>query len=56
MKTPLENVNTIYTVKIQLKNLLELLGMEPTDSFATYPQLFINKLQEINSQLDDIDG
>lgn len=56
MKTTLENVNSIYNAKIRLKNLLDLLGMDPTDSFSDYPDLFILKLGYIDDKLNDIIG
>lgn len=56
MKEPLDNINSIYTVKKELKNLLIFLEKEPTDSFATYPDLFIEKLGEIDEKTDYILG
>ena len=56
MKEPLDNISSIYTVKVQLKSLLDILEMNPTDSFIQYPSLFIAKLEELEGEIDDILG
>lgn len=54
--TVLENINDIIRVKNELKGILIAVGMNPSDNFETYAQLFRDALDMINNQSNIILG
>ena len=52
----IENVNGIVKVKNELKALLIVLGMNPSNNFEEYASLFRNKIDMINNLSNYITG
>lgn len=52
----IENVNGIVKVKQELKNILIILNMNPSDRFDTYAGLFRQKINDIESSSNYILG
>lgn len=55
-RTIIQNVNGIVQVKNELKSLLNILNMNPTDNFEEYAGLFRSKIDEINNMTNYITG
>lgn len=56
MKTVIENVNTILTVKQELKDILNVLNQNPTDIFNEYAGQFETLLGQMKTISENILG
>ena len=55
-KTVIENVNTIITIKNELKNILISLNKNPSNDFSTYRDLLYEALEEYKAKIQAIIG
>ena len=56
MNTVLENLTNIVNIKNELRAILKAVGMNPTDNFEEYPQLFTAALEQLNENANIILG